>query len=154
MAANRKGPWSDLQITRFLQDSVIPLRLGCVGADGYPRVVSVWYLYQDGRLLSVSHRDSPLVALLRGSGRVGFEVAPEQPPYRGVRGQGVAMLSSEGAGAVLDQVLRRYLGGVDSRLAKWLLSRRAEEVLIGIEPQRLFSWDYRERMRDAPLPAG
>ena len=30
-----------------------------------------------------------------------------------------------------------------------MLSRRDEEVLISIEPQRIFSWDYRERMRDA-----
>ena len=148
MAANRKGPWSEVQITTFLQESVIPLRLGCVGADGYPRVVSVWYLYRDGRILSVSHRGSQLVALLCGDGRVGFEVAPEQPPYRGVRGQGIATLTAGGAAEVLDQVLQRYLGGTASSLAKWLLSRRDEEVLISIEPERLFSWDYRERMRD------
>jgi hypothetical protein len=112
-------------------------------------VVSIWYLYRDGRLLGVSHRDSQLVALLRGSGKVGFEVAPEQPPYRGVRGQGVATLAEEGAGEILNELLHRYLGGGDSGLARWLLSRRDEELLISIAPERLFSWDYRERMRDA-----
>jgi nitroimidazol reductase NimA-like FMN-containing flavoprotein (pyridoxamine 5'-phosphate oxidase superfamily) len=149
MAASRKGPWSESQITQFLEENVIPLRLGCVGGDGFPRVVSVWYLYREGGLLSVSHRDSQLVALLRGSDRVGFEVAPERPPYRGVRGQGVASLTAEGAGEVLDQVLQRYLGGAESNLAKWLRSRRDEEILIRIKPRRLFSWDYRARMRDA-----
>ena len=46
-------------------------------------------------------------------------------------------------------MLHRYLGGADSRLAQWLLSRRDDEILISIEPRRLFSWDYRERMQDA-----
>ena len=54
----------------------------------------------------------------------------------------------ESGGRLLQRVLQRYLGGEDSNLARWLLSRRDEEVLISIEPQRLFSWDYRERMRD------
>ena len=48
----------------------------------------------------------------------------------------------------LEEVLGRYLGGSESGLARWLLSRRDEEVLISIEPERLFSWDYRERMSD------
>jgi len=146
MAAGSKGPWSESQIERFLHESVIPLRLACVGSDGFPRVVSVWFVFRDGCFLSVSHRGSQLVALLRDDARVGFEVAPEQPPYRGVRGQGAASLGREGAGEVLEQVLSRYLGGMDSRLARWLLSRRDEEVLIRVEPERFFSWDYTERM--------
>ena len=47
---------------------------------------------------------------------------------------------------VLRQMLERYLGGTTSKLARWLLSRAEDEVLITIEPLRLFSWDYRERM--------
>jgi len=149
MSASSKGPWSPPQIEQFLRQSVIPLRLACVGADGFPRVVSVWYLFRDGRFLSVSHRGSHLVALLRDNEKVGFEVAPEHPPYRGVRGQGIATLGCEGAAEVLDQVLVRYLGGTDSGLARWLLSRRDEEVLISVRPERLYSWDYRARMNDA-----
>ena len=147
MSVTMKGPWSESQIEKFLQECVIPLRLACVGADGFPRVVAVWFLFQGGRFHSVSHQDSQLIALLRDSNKVGFEVAPEKPPYYGVRGQGIASLTHEGAGDVLDQVLQRYLGGTDSGLAQWLLSRRDEEVLISVEPKRLFSWDYRERMK-------
>jgi nitroimidazol reductase NimA-like FMN-containing flavoprotein (pyridoxamine 5'-phosphate oxidase superfamily) len=149
MSASRKGPWSESQIGQFLHEQVIPLRLASVGGDGFPRVVSVWYVFREGRLLSVTHQDSQLVSLLRADNKVGFEVAPEQPPYCGVRGQGIASLTREGAGDLLDEVLARYLGGTDGGLAKWLLSRREEEVLISIEPERLFSWDYRERMSDS-----
>jgi nitroimidazol reductase NimA-like FMN-containing flavoprotein (pyridoxamine 5'-phosphate oxidase superfamily) len=123
-----------------------PVRLACVGSDGFPRVVSLWYQYQDGRLYCVTHRDSQLARLLAAETRVGFEVAPNSPPYRGVRGQGRATLAPLGEHNTLNELLQRYLGGVDSPLANWLLSRSEEELLITIEPLRLFSWDYSERM--------
>lgn len=149
MTASIKGPWSTSQIDEYLQESVFPLRLACTAADGFPRVVSVWFRYLQGSFYCVSHRDSQLVSLLRDSAKVGFEVSPNQPPYCGVRGQGIAELTDEGAGDMLEQLLQRYLSGTDSSLGNWLLSRRDEEVLISIEPQRIFSWDYRQRMSDA-----
>jgi nitroimidazol reductase NimA-like FMN-containing flavoprotein (pyridoxamine 5'-phosphate oxidase superfamily) len=146
MSARLKGPWDQSGVDEFLNTSVYPLRLACVGADGYPRVVSVWYGYDGEVLRCVSHRSSQLVSLLERSDRVGFEVAPNEPPYCGVRGQGIARLGSDASGEVLSAMLQRDLGGTDSQLAQWLLSRAEDEVLIEIEPQRLFSWDYRERM--------
>jgi len=152
MAATLKGPWDRDQINSFLQHSTFPLRLACVAADGFPRVVSVWYGYDGERFCCVSHRSSQLVSLLQRSERVGFEIAPNEPPYCGVRGQGVARLDSDADGAVLGRMLARYLGGADSKLGNWLLSRAEDEVLITIEPLRLFSWDYRERMTQGSRP--
>jgi hypothetical protein len=141
-----KGPWRQAEIDRFLLEARFPLRLACVAPDGFPRVVSVWYLYEGGKLLCASHASSQLVALLEKSPRVGFEVAPNEPPYHGVRGQGVATLTPREGGPVLEALIARYLGGSESPLASWLLSRADEEALISIEPRRWFSWDYRERM--------
>ena len=146
MSASLKGPWSQDEISRFLTETRYPLRLACVAQDGYPRVVSVWFTYLDGKLYCASHKSSQLTALLRANNRVGFEVAPNDPPYFGVRGQGNAVLAGEGGAAMLEQLLARYLGGQDSHLAKWLLSRSEDEVLITITPRRWFSWDYRDRM--------
>jgi nitroimidazol reductase NimA-like FMN-containing flavoprotein (pyridoxamine 5'-phosphate oxidase superfamily) len=146
MAVTLKGPWDKARIDSFLQDTTFPLRLACVGDDGFPRVVSVWYGYDGQHLRCVSHRSSQLVSLLQRCDRVGFELAPNEPPYQGVRGQGIATLDADANGVVLREMLQRYLGGTDSKLAKWLLSRAEDEILITIEPLRLFSWDYRERM--------
>lgn len=146
MSAKLKGPWSLEEIAQFLADTRYPLRLACVGDDGYPRVVSVWFTYLEGKLFCASHKSSHLVALLRSGARVGFEVAPNSPPYYGVRGQGDAVLADEGGAQMLEQLLDRYLGGQDSPLAKWLLSRSEDEILITITPRRWFSWDYRQRM--------
>ena len=148
MATVCKGPWTPNQIEAFLQQAVYPMRLACVATDGYPRVVSRWFRYEQDMLYCVSHRESSLVALLRRNERVGFEIAPNEPPYHGVRGQGTATLQALGDDDTLRVLLQRFLGGVDSKLARWLLSRSDEEMLISIQPQRWFSWDYRERMED------
>lgn len=155
MSVILKGPWDRAQIDVFLAKTTFPLRLACVADDGFPRVVSVWYGYDGDTLHCVSHRSSQLVGLLQRCERVGFELAPNEPPYHGVRGQGIARLEADVDGEVLRRMLQRYLGGADSRLGQWLLSRVEDEVLISIEPRRWFSWDYRERMADiaAPEPA-
>ncbi len=64
MAVTLKGPWNKDQVDSFLKNSQFPLRLACVGGDGFPRVVSVWYGYDGECLRCVSHRSSQLVNLL------------------------------------------------------------------------------------------
>jgi hypothetical protein len=144
-----KGPWDHAAASEFLKAATFPLRLACVGSDGFPRVVSLWYQYRDGHFLCVTHRDSKLTALLRSNHKVGFEVSPNEPPYHGARGQGLVSLHNAGGEEVLRDNLQRYLGGTDSSLARWLLSRADEELLVEVQVTRMFSWDYRERMADA-----
>ena len=149
MAASIKGPWDAEGIRNFLESCDFPVRLACVGADGYPRVVSLWYRYVGQQLLCVTHRASKLALMLEKQPKVGFEVAPNRPPYHGVRGQGIARLEPLQDPATLKDLMDRYLGGHDSSLGKWLLSRSDDEVLVTITPERLYCWDYRERMADA-----
>ncbi|MEM0954699.1 MAG: pyridoxamine 5'-phosphate oxidase family protein [Pseudomonadota bacterium] len=143
-----RGPWNHDSVTEYLDSTTFPLRLACVGADGFPRVVSLWYRYGNGFFYCVTHRDSKLTALLKHNQRVGFEVSPNEPPYHGVRGQGLVTLHEEGGEALLKQHLLRYLGGTQSSLAHWLMSRAQEELVVQVEVMRMFSWDYRERMAD------
>lgn len=141
-----KGPWQQGEIDEYLSTARFPLRLACVADDGFPRVVSIWFQYNDGVFHCAAHRDSQLIRMLRKSQRVGFEVSTNEPPYFGVRGQGTVELSEEGAADTLGGLIRHYLGDTNSQLAQWLLSRGDEEVLIRLNPQRFFSWDYRTRM--------
>jgi nitroimidazol reductase NimA-like FMN-containing flavoprotein (pyridoxamine 5'-phosphate oxidase superfamily) len=154
MPTTLKGPWSLREIEQFLEESRFPLRLACTGRDGFPRVVSVWYAPVDGALLCVSHRKAALVKLLEHDPRVGFEVSPNDPPYHGVRGQGTASLAALGDHDVLETLLDRYLGQQESRVGNWLLARKDEEMLITLRPERLFSWDYRQRMADVSADRG
>lgn len=141
-----KGPWNAREVEEFLHSASWPLRLACVGSDGFPRVVSLWHRYDKGCFFCVTHRDSKLTSLLRNNHKVGFEVSPNEPPYRGVRGQGLVSLHEDGGEETLRAHLERYLGGTDSDLARWLLSRAENELLVRVDVTRMFCWDYRQRM--------
>jgi hypothetical protein len=71
----------------------------------------------------------------------------------GVRGSAEATLSPDEEKSLLRELISRYLGGTDSRLARRLLDADREEVRIRIEPTRAHTWDYSERMRDAVATA-
>ena len=138
--------WSPARIEQFLQSVTIPIRLGCQDPDGVPLVCSLWYLYADDALWCATQRSSRVVALLQDRPECGFEVAPEKPPYSGVRGQGHAeLLPGEGI-PVLLQLIDRYLGTRDTRFARWLIGRGDAEVAIRIRPDWLTSWDFSARM--------
>ena len=77
---------------------------------------------------------------------MGFEVAADAPPYRGVRGTGVAQLVEENVEEVLRTLITRYQGSERTSLSDWLLSRIDSEVAIRIEPRTLASWDFSARM--------
>jgi hypothetical protein len=133
MALTLKGPWDKAQIDAFLHNSTFPLRLACVADDGFPRVVSVWYGYDGQHLRCVSHRSSQLVGLLQRCDRVGFELAPNEPPYHGVRGQGIATLDSDADGVVLGYAVKAgQLAAVTGRGGGPDHHRAAASVQLGL----------------------
>jgi len=134
------------QMIEYLSATTIPLRLACNGGNGFPLVASHWFEYREGCLLLAVHQSSMVAALLSQNPLCGFEIAADTIPYRGVRGQGVATLVREGAGAQLDSLIQRYLGSADSKLAQWLLGRAEQEYAVRITPSWLTSWDFSARM--------
>jgi nitroimidazol reductase NimA-like FMN-containing flavoprotein (pyridoxamine 5'-phosphate oxidase superfamily) len=141
--------WSPEAITAFLQQMRIPIRLASVTSTGWPLVVSLWYLYENGRLYCATQKTAKIVAHLRREPRCAFEVAADLPPYRGVRGQGKAAIIPERGEEMLSRLLERYLKDTSSSLAQLLLARSADEVAIEIEPVALTTWDFTARMRDS-----
>jgi nitroimidazol reductase NimA-like FMN-containing flavoprotein (pyridoxamine 5'-phosphate oxidase superfamily) len=143
------GPWSAARIARFLDETVIPIRLGCVTASGWPLVAAHWFIHRDGHLWCATQADARIVRALRADGRCAFEVATNEMPYRGVRGRGRAHIDPAAGEATLRALVDRYLGSDRSAFAAWLLRRIGSEVAVRIEPQRLRAWDYSRRMASA-----
>jgi hypothetical protein len=140
------GPWNAEKITAYLDETVIPLRLACHTKTGWPLVLSLWFTHEDGVLWCATRSNARVLRHLRHDPRCAFEVARDAPPYRGVRGQARCSFHPERGGEILRVLLQRYLGNLETRLARWLLSREADEVAIRIAPVRLSSWDFTERM--------
>lgn len=142
------GPWSRSQLVAELEDLTVPLRLACRTSAGGLWQVTLWFVYRDDRFLCATGRDADVVEFLRTSPAVAFDVSTNEPPYRGVRGNGTATIEPDPEKALLQELLERYLGGTDSPLAQRLLDPDREEVRIEIDPARLVTWDYSDRMAE------
>lgn len=140
------GPWADAQVRHWLAGARIPVRLAVL-ADRGPLVVSLWYHLADDALWCATRRDAEVVRLVRRDPRVGFEVAPDIPPYRGVRGTARAEVVDERGSATLDALLQRYLDAHNAPLADWLRARSDAEVALRLTELTISSWDFSARMR-------
>jgi hypothetical protein len=133
-------------VNAYLDAIAIPIRLSCVDKSGWPRVFSLWYLRRGGEICCSTQARSLIASALTANPRCAFEVAADHPPYRGVRGRGLARVESQPPEDILSYLIHRYLGDEDSSLARWLLGRRSSEVTIRVVPSHLHSWDYTRRM--------
>jgi hypothetical protein len=143
------GPWNPSRVARYLDETVIPVRLACRAPSGWPLVLSLWHLHRDGALWCATSARAHIVRCLEGDPRCAFEVARDTPPYLGVRGRGRVELLPERGREILGALIDRYLGDRGTPLARWLLGRADDEVALRIEPLRLTSWDYTRRMGPA-----
>ena len=142
---SKKSAWNKQELQDFLVSSKIPIRISVLD-DEYPLICSVWFEYLDEKLVIVSHEDSKLAKTLLRQRKCGFEIATNDPPYKGVRGKADVVAEAEGSGDTLRRVIQRYLGGTNQKLASWLLSRVEHEVKFTLHPTWVTSWDYGERM--------
>lgn len=142
------GEWTEAEVRTYLDEARVPIRIACHRPDESLWMVALWYRYRDGSFECSTWAEADVVTYLQNDSEVAFEVSTNRPPYRGVRGNGTASLSADRGKAVLVDLLERYLGGTDSGLAEWLLSEEREEVRIRVQPRRIYSWDYSERMAE------
>lgn len=138
---------SDYQ--EFFEKIRIPARLACKTKSGWPVVLSLWFINHDGALYCATRKGARVVSYLEKNPKCTFEIVADQPPCCGIRGQAVARIEEQRGIEILDLLLVRYLGGRDSSLAEKLLKNSADEVAIRLDPVKIFSWDFSERMKDA-----
>lgn len=139
----------DSSVAIYLEEIEIPLRLSCASTSGWPVVLSLWYLYEDGYLYCATPEKAKVVTYLAQDPRCAFEIASDEMPYCGVRGQARATIDQERGLEILERLLERYLGSTDNALAKQLLNRSEAEVAIRLAPQRYYTWNFTDRMAES-----
>jgi nitroimidazol reductase NimA-like FMN-containing flavoprotein (pyridoxamine 5'-phosphate oxidase superfamily) len=141
------GAWSESEAETYLADRAIPIRLACHASGGL-WMLSLWYRYDDGAFHCATGAGADVVGYLRSNPAVAFEISDNEPPYKGVRGAGTATIEPDEDKELLETLLIRYFGHTDSELATRLLDADRQEVHIRIEPSKLYTWDFSERMAD------
>ena len=140
----RSGPWTADQARTHLAEARIPVRLASSGT--FPLVQSLWFLFEDDALWCATQADAVVARRLQREPRCGFEISADLPPYRGVRGTGIASIEPTAAATVLPRLIERYVGDEPTALSTWLLSRLDTEVAIRIGDLSITTWDYSGRM--------
>ncbi len=130
----------------YLERIKIPLRLSCRTESEWPMILSLWFMCQDGQILCATPRSARVIRYLENEPRCAFEIAGDLPPYCGIRGQARATIDPSRGVEVLEHLLKRYQGSLDTPLAKKLLSQKDTEVAIVLKPVNLFEWDFSKRM--------
>lgn len=137
-----------MNVSEYLTNSFIPIRLACFNAEGYPITISLWYVYLNEKIYCATRRNSRIIRYLSNNPKCGFEVATDLPPYRGVRGWGIAILDKALGAEILDMLIRKYLRDQESSLADFLRKKSKNEIAIQVVPESIFSYDYTDRMKD------
>ena len=136
------------QINRFVPDVKIPIRVGFVKSNDVPAVISLWYVCNGGKIYCAAQKTAKIVSYLQKNPICGFEIAADKPPYKGIRGEGTVQILNETGAYVLDLLIDKYLGEKESTLSKFLKNNSKTENAIQITPQKIFYYDYSERMKD------
>ncbi|CAA0082281.1 Uncharacterised protein [BD1-7 clade bacterium] len=143
--------WNQQQVEDYLSGSQVPIRVACMTTNetaNVPLVASHWFTYNAGLLYCVIHKQSVFCKHLNANPSVGFEIAGDVMPYKGIRGQGVAHFDPKNTEKLLKAALQKYRVEPQTKLASFLLGRLPEEVAIAITPRWLTSWDFSDRMSD------
>lgn len=142
------GDWSLAEATAYLEDATVPIRVACRTPAGGLWMLSLWYRFRDGRFEMATSASADIVSYLRADDAVTFEVSTNDPPYFGVRGAGTATIEPDEDKQTLRDLLTRYLGGTDTPLGQKLLSADRKEVRIVVDPSKLYTWDFSDRMAE------
>ncbi len=135
-------------INEIIPDTKIPIRIGFIKPNGSPAVISLWYVCIDDKIYCATQRTAKIVSYLQKNLMCGFEIAADRPPYKGVRGEGIAKILDQKGSDILRILMEKYLGEKESTLSRFLKNNSQSEVAIEITPQKIFNYDYSKRMRD------
>ena len=114
-------------------------------ADGTVLLSPVWHEWVDGGFNVVTLANDIKAKHLRRDPRVGFVLAENSPPYRGIEVGAHAKLLDDAGGRALTRIAVRNLG---IKRGNAYARAAAEEalVLVRIEPGRLRVWDFADEL--------
>src|SRR5918995_2501317 len=133
---------------RFLE-SKLNLQIATIDEKGEPNIQPVWFYYDkdQGKLLITTSKLAKKTQNLRRKSTIYFSIDDENPPYKGVKGKGIATIVEEDPNRIVpqaDRISMKYLGTVDHPVAKMIRdgAMKGEVVLVEISPKFLSTWDY------------
>ena len=134
------------EVRDFLSNSKLFARLGTIDKKGDPNVHPVWYYFDNERIYFETGKNSKKVRNISNRNNIYFCIDESNPPYKGVRGKGTAIISEDISRNVpiAEKIMIKYTGSINNNMAKFLMDsiKRGESVIIEIIPHFYATWDH------------
>jgi len=122
------------------------LRLATVNQDGTPHVVPIWYLYENGKIYIHTEVSSIKARNIRRNNNVAMCVDVGEFYYdlKNVilRGKARILKDEELTARMAEKIQVKYFGSCSHPQAREYLSKKANNIVIEIEPKRRSSQNY------------
>ena len=86
---------TETELHAFLDEPGHLLRIGTIGADGYPSVLPIWFIRQGDDIVFTPRGPARFLADIRRDPRVGLSIDEDPLPYRKVTIRGTARILHE-----------------------------------------------------------
>jgi PPOX class probable F420-dependent enzyme len=138
---------SDEEIRAFLEEQRA-LQIATIDHDGWPHLVSMWYVVINDQLVFWTYAKSQKIVNLRRDARLTclVETGESYSELRGVQIKGRAIIKDdyETVQRIGAFIWERYNGPLDDTSRQMVAAQAAKRVLVYVEPVEIVSWDHRK----------
>lgn len=129
------------EVRRFLEAMRVPCVLSTLRRDGHPITSSTWYGFSAaGEVIIATPAGRNKARNVRRDPRISFLVDTREPPYRGVAIEGLGEVLPDPDGAMLADIVARYLAPAAAADMVARLRDQNDRVIIRLQPQRVRPW--------------
>ena len=143
---NLGSSMTESEVRDFLSNTKLFARLGTIDEKEDPNVHPVWYYFDNERIYFETGKDSKKVRNIKRRNNIYFCIDDSNPPYKGVRGKGTAIISEDISKNVqiAEKIMIKYTGNLDNNIAKFLMDsiKKGESIIIEIIPHFYATWDH------------
>ena len=147
------------ELTAFLDQPGYSLQLATIGANGYPHLSAMWYVYLHGRIYFNTYETSQKGRNIARDPRVScmVETGKQYNELRGavVQGKVVQVTDPEEFEEVSMALIRRYpmpSAELTPELVFENVKRTKKRLLYRVEPEHAYSWDHGKAGALQPRP--
>ncbi|HJU18021.1 MAG TPA: pyridoxamine 5'-phosphate oxidase family protein [Stellaceae bacterium] len=134
---------TEAEIAAFLREQD-KAALATIGEDGFPHVVAMGYVVEDGAIMMTSYAKAQKVLNIRRNPKVGLmvETGGAYAELRGVMIRGPCeVIEGEAAVKAAFVTMRAARGGSSNPAA---LASAGKRVVLRLVPEKVTSWDHRK----------
>src|ERR1035437_8810925 len=130
---------TDQEVHDFLTSTRAFLKIATTGADGFPLVNPVWFVWRDGEFIVCTKEKTGLVQNLRRDPRACLLVDRPELPYKRVTAKAVAEFRDYDWHDIGRDQVMRYLG--PDGFAYYEATTAIPRVMIHFRPSKLTTWN-------------